>query len=157
MSNIEPQEVFRKTFSARSIRVTEENLEAVAKWCGGTVMIYRSPDGPKKRIDFAAHGFKGVTNIDRAYVGDWVVFATATSDFKAYRDPQYRSIFETRAERVHRESLMEPELAARNHQVLQLVKRAMTEQDLATYFSKGSEETKGTAEAITEEILKLFI
>ncbi|QAY17191.1 hypothetical protein SEA_MADAMATO_73 [Streptomyces phage Madamato] len=156
MSELETQEVFRKTFSARSVQVTEENIDAVARWCGGTVQIYRTPDGRQSRIDFAAHGFKGITNVDRAYVGDWVVFAPADSSFKSYHDKSYRAIFETRAERVLRENLTEPEVAARNHQVLQLVKRAMTEQDLATYYSKGSGEIKGTAEAITEEILKLF-
>ncbi|WPJ30813.1 hypothetical protein [Streptomyces phage Psst4] len=159
MSEIETVEVFRKTWSARAVQVSDENIEAVARWCGGDIRMYHTSElgVMGRRIDLVVHGFKGVTNVDRAYIGDWIVFAPKDSSFMVYKTKAYRATFETREEKVHREAMTEPEIAARNHQVLQLVKRAMTEQDLATYYSKGSEETKGTAEAITEEILKLFI
>ncbi|QEQ93566.1 hypothetical protein SEA_GIRLPOWER_67 [Streptomyces phage GirlPower] len=159
MSELDILNVVRKTWTAQAVQVTDDNIEAVARWCGGDIRMYHTSElgVMGRRIDLAVHGFRGVTTIDRAYVGYWVVFTQKDSSFMVYKDKAFRATYETREEKVRREGMTEPEIAARNHQVLQLVKRAMTEQDLATYYSKGSEETKGTAEAITEEILKLFV
>jgi hypothetical protein len=88
------QRVFRKSFAADSVRVTEQNISAVAGWCSGTITIDRGPNGHKQRIEFPIHGFKGNQTKGRAYLGDWVVYREV--GFMVYKNESYLSTFESR-------------------------------------------------------------
>lgn len=158
MSEIETKEVFRKTWSARAVQVSDENIEAVAAWCGGDIRMYHTSElgVMGRRIDLIVHGFKSVTNVDRAYIGDWVVFAPKDSSYMVYKDKAYRATFETREEKVRREALTEPEIAARNRRFSEVVLKALREQDDLTFNGQGFDGYRITNKVV-EEINKLFI
>jgi len=155
MHEFELQEIFRKTFSAKAVQVTEENMSVVAEWCGGTVRYPSNSDGKVRRIDLPAPGAPSTAK--RAYVGYWIVFSSDKMDFRSYHDSTYRAIFETREQKAHRENLTEPEIHARNEKLLQIISEVMVKQDTATYHGDGTTGMSDVAAKAVYEISKLFI
>lgn len=88
----------RKPFEVQAVQVTEENFEAVAAWCGGTIVTARAPkedDGVSKTEE--KRYIK--VNVSRplnerqtqAYVGDWLL--EAERGLKVYADGPFTRNF----------------------------------------------------------------
>lgn len=83
------EEYTRRTFDADVVRVTEKNMEALAKWCHGVV---ETSDGKKYiRVRVA----RASTDRQRqAFVGDYVI--NALGSFRVYTTPGFERAFEPR-------------------------------------------------------------
>lgn len=86
----------RKPFEVQAVQVTEENFEAVAAWCGGTIVTARAP----KEDDGVAEEKRYIkVNVSRplnerqtqAYVGDWLL--EAERGLKVYADGPFTRNF----------------------------------------------------------------
>lgn len=95
VSDLDIQQFNRKVFPVDGVRVTVENMEAVAAWCSGNIReVAQGEDNPSKHSRYI---FVKVTNpmSDRqtkAFVGDWVLFAG--HGFKVYSNRSFRKTFE---------------------------------------------------------------
>jgi hypothetical protein len=77
----------RKPFYVDSVRVSEENIDRVAEWCGGEVQT----DEEGKHIKVKVH--RPLTDRQtKAYIGDWVLFAG--TGFKVYTPKAFDKSFE---------------------------------------------------------------
>ena len=88
---IEPTTYVRKPFEVDVVRVTDENVEAVAEWCEGTLMS----EGPEdKLVWFIKVQVARALNErqTKAYPGDWVL--KAGTGFKVYTDKAFHKTFE---------------------------------------------------------------
>lgn len=80
-----------KPRKVKTVRVTEENLEEVAQWCGGTVDT--SDDGNNfVRVGYNPKVASTNGRLHRAYVGDWVV-RIGSRHFRVYLDQAFRKNF----------------------------------------------------------------
>lgn len=78
----------RKTFYVDGVRVTPENMEEVAKWCGGEILT-DPQDG--QYIKVRVH--RPLTDRQtKAFVGDWVLYAG--TGFKVYTAKAFDKSFE---------------------------------------------------------------
>lgn len=136
---------FRKGFMVHSVQVTEKEIGAISRFCGGT--IYK--DSERQYIGLSLP--RGMYT--KAYVGDWIVVREGR--FSVYNEKSYRSTFETHEEKVLREQLYYPETKARNEMILALVERAMLKQDVATHLQT-RDDMNAVAKETTEQIIRLF-
>lgn len=79
----------RKTFPIEYVVVTDENIEAAAKWSGGNVGEETVPadgDTPEKKISFVRVNDQNAMNTrqKKAYVGDVIVHHLELKSFKAF-------------------------------------------------------------------------
>ena len=81
---IETRKYVRKPFEVRALQVTEENFEEVAKWCGGSIVTTRSPEGETKRYIKVNVSRPLNERQTQAYVGDWLL--EADKGLKVYAD-----------------------------------------------------------------------
>lgn len=98
---IKPEKYVRKPFEVQAIEVTPENIQEVAKWCGGT--IETDTEGPRPGDqEYIKVNVKKPLSIRQthAYHGDWVLLAT-TSDpqggpagFKVYTPRAFVTSFQ---------------------------------------------------------------
>lgn len=77
----------RKPFSIEAVRVTEENMEDVAKWCGGEIHKYNGKRFIK--VDVARPLTEKQT---KAFAGDWVL--RVKTSFKVYQHKAFVSNFD---------------------------------------------------------------
>lgn len=70
MTEIKTETYARKSFPIECVQVTEENMDAIADWCGGTVM----GTGTYRHIKLEVPDAKHVRQT-KAHAGDWVTFA----------------------------------------------------------------------------------
>lgn len=77
----------RKPFYVDAVRVSESNMEEVAKWCDGK--IETNDDGTHIKVEVYRPFSDRQT---QAYVGDWVLFAG--SGFKVYTSKAFDKQFE---------------------------------------------------------------
>lgn len=83
---VNPQKFMRKTFFVDAIRVTAENFEAVASWCGAEII---TDDGATHlKLDVIRPLNKRQT---RAYAGDWIL--TSHSGYKIYNANAFSRCF----------------------------------------------------------------
>lgn len=89
----------RKTFRVKAVQVTEENLDELAKWCGGAVRLEPiGMDGFKPYVEVTtcrvptARISRHVK--DRAYVGDWITRLSDANNFRVYRNKSFKVAFE---------------------------------------------------------------
>lgn len=93
----------RKPFAVDAVEVTEDNLEAVAQWCGGEV---RTSDGRQTKNGVTGQQqYIKVTvkrplndRQTRAYPGDWVL--SAGTGFKVYTEKAFSGSFEEQTNRM---------------------------------------------------------
>lgn len=86
----ETQKFARKPFYIDAVQVTEENMEAVAKWCGGTISVSGRGD---KYIDVDVHAPQ-TERQKKAFVNDWVLYADfAHAGFKVYTPVSFKNTF----------------------------------------------------------------
>ena len=89
--SISTQKYIRKPFFIDAIRVTEDNFDKVAKWCGGTV---KTEKRGKKDVKFIEVPVSRPMN-DRqakAFIGDWVLFSNGS--WKVYTNQAFENSFE---------------------------------------------------------------
>lgn len=88
----------RKPFEVQAVQVTEENFEAVASWCGGTIVTTRAPKEADGVSETEEKRYIKV-NVSRplnerqtqAYVGDWLL--EAEKGLKVYADGPFTRNF----------------------------------------------------------------
>lgn len=58
-----------KVYEIEAVQITEENLEAVAAWCGGEIQVSTSGKTPKKfiKVEVSRPG-----RLSRGFPGNWV-------------------------------------------------------------------------------------
>lgn len=80
----------RRVFTVEAVQVTEENIEEVAEWCGGTIKVDRRGGGDRKYVWVPVHQ---PTNERQkmAYVTCWVL--KSKTGFKVYPDKAMRGSF----------------------------------------------------------------
>jgi len=110
-----------------SRRISAENLNFIAQWCGGEVK-QTSSIGPDS-LDFSPKPYIEINEDDIAFVGDWVVNVGA--EFWAYTDSETMAVF---APFFSKEDKF--------GRVREIIRKALLEQDAKTYKAK--------------QILKLF-
>lgn len=82
------QKFNRKTFQVDAVRVTKENMSAVAKWCQGEIQTEN--DGKKFiKVRVLRPLNEGQT---KAFVGDWVLYAG--TGYKVYTNKSFWTCFE---------------------------------------------------------------
>lgn len=126
--------VERKSFKATAVQITSDNMLAVANWSGAKILV--SEDGVllEQPSSSPLSSKKTVT----AGVGDWVV---NKDGFKIYRDLAFLKTFDILGG-----------IDDRFEKILQLVKTAMHEQDLKTYYQSPTD----MSELATEIATKIF-
>lgn len=96
---MKPSKYTRKTFVVEAIQVTEENIEAVAQWCQGTVLEKpakgKSPIRPYIKVRVHHPLSERQTE---AYVGDWVLYAG--SGYKVYTAKAFPACFDAMDEGI---------------------------------------------------------
>lgn len=119
----------RRTFNVQAVRVTNENIGEIAKWCNGDIR----PTGVEKvragvhtpaYIDVIVAKFMRPQR-DHAYVGDWVVgmdVGGIRESFKVYRDDAFKKTFRPAQNK-----------SDRYNEVYAILMEAMAKQDAATY------------------------
>jgi hypothetical protein len=81
----------RKPFLVDAVRVTSENMEEVAKWCGGEVLTEKRGNRMVKFIQ--VHVSRALNERQKkAPVGDWVLYAGKS--FKCYTSKAFDDCFE---------------------------------------------------------------
>ena len=85
------QKFIRKPFTIDAIRVTEDNLEQIAKWCGGE---FHGETRGKKEVRYIKVPVTNPLNErqTKAYVGDWVLHSK--SSWKSYTNRAFEDSFE---------------------------------------------------------------
>lgn len=78
----------RRPFYIDAVQVTEENIEEVAKWCGGDV---RTNSDARKYIKVRVHRPFGDRQT-QAFIGDWVLYSV--SGYKVYTPRAFANAFE---------------------------------------------------------------
>lgn len=102
----------RKTFTVEAIQVTDQNMRALADWCGGRVTIYFPDQSEGYRsgqtcVEVVVGNVNGRVQKARAYHGDWVTCLVGTKNFKVYKNKSFREAFEeVRSEQEKREEVM---------------------------------------------------
>jgi len=88
MMDLEVQTFVRKPFSVEAVQVTDENMDAVAKWCQGDV---RTADKGDPFIKVRVHN-PLTDRQTKAFVGDWVLYAG--KGYKVYTDKAFERSFD---------------------------------------------------------------
>lgn len=93
MSDLEIKSFVRKPFEISAVKVTAENMEAVADWSGGEVR--ENAEGRKFiKIDT----YRPINSRQtRAYPGDWVLYAGTINSFKVYMDAAFNNSFDLKS------------------------------------------------------------
>lgn len=90
---VETQNFIRRPFTVKAIQVTPENIEAVAKWCGGEIL---ESEDKGEQLSRRYIKVKTVNPKDRdqsmAFLGRWVL--KSGRQFKVYTDAAFRKNFE---------------------------------------------------------------
>lgn len=85
----------RRPFEVDAVQVTEENMEAVAKWCQGDVRLERDKKTGEDVRYIKVRVFKPANERQtKAYVGHWVLYAG--TGYKTYHDSAFHKNFEKR-------------------------------------------------------------
>lgn len=90
--NIQPKKYCRKPFDVEAIEVTDENMDAVAKWCNGEIKTGKAKESdPTRYIQVEVH--RPIhPNQTKAYPGNWIL--KSGSNFKVYTDKAFKSTFD---------------------------------------------------------------
>lgn len=76
---METKKYARMPFEVDAVQLTEENMDEVATWCGGTVIEAKDDDKKHIKVEVVRAMNDKQT---KAYIGDWVLKAGA--GFKVY-------------------------------------------------------------------------
>lgn len=92
LSGLRTTRAARKPFYVDAVRVTAGNMPAIAEWCGGVIYATTPEEGLKRYVKVPVEGAKNDRQT-KAYLGDWVLKATANS-FKVYTNKSYLNSFD---------------------------------------------------------------
>lgn len=100
LPTIETHTFQRKPFEVEAVQVTDENFEAIAAWCGGSIVTVQETPRPgmpaAKRYIQVPVARPLSRRQTEAYVGDWVLYAS--KGFKVYADRPFRKNFDSSTE-----------------------------------------------------------
>ncbi len=90
----------RRKFVVEGVQVTEDNMNKVASWCGGTIELTRpksAPAGDDGRRPYIKVNVIRAMNAKQtmAFPGDWVL--SAGNGFKVYTNASFEKQFEAAA------------------------------------------------------------
>jgi hypothetical protein len=87
-------DVSRRAYPGKAIYITSVNLEAVAEWCGGSLVnAHLTRPGDIRCIEIVRrHPGGSVKNRQFAFVGQWIV--QANNQFTVYKHTSFMSTFE---------------------------------------------------------------
>jgi hypothetical protein len=90
---VQPEKFVRKPFFVEAVPVTEENLDAVATWCGGEVKTIPG-NGDTQEVSYVKVDVQRPLheNQTRAFPGTWVL--KSGSNFKVYTNKAFKSSFD---------------------------------------------------------------
>lgn len=89
------EKYIRKPFPVNAVRITRDNIEEVAKWCGGKVEVWKGRargkivEKPFIKMD-VSHAIS--TRQTEGRIGDWIL--ERDGEFKSYTDAAFQRIFE---------------------------------------------------------------
>lgn len=85
------EKYIRKPFSIDAVQVTEENIDEIAKWCGGEIITEKRG---RKDIRYVKVRVNRPLNErqTKAFVGDWVLYAG--TGYKVYTSKAFDACFE---------------------------------------------------------------
>lgn len=92
------QKYARKPFFVDAVRVTEDNLDQIAQWCGGEIRTKVIKGEANKYVHVPVKRALNVRQT-QAFIGDWVLYAG--SGFKVFT----HKAFETYFDNVYQETL----------------------------------------------------
>lgn len=81
----------RRPFYVEAVRVTEENFDQVAEWCGGETHVVNAKG---KKSQYIKVDVKTALEErqSRARIGDWVLFTN--KNFRVYTDRAFQKTFD---------------------------------------------------------------
>lgn len=82
----------RKPFYVDAVRVSEANMEDVAKWCEGTIEVSDLPETKGQKFILVKVHRPLTDRQTQAFIGDWVLFAG--SGYKVYVPKAFDKSFE---------------------------------------------------------------
>lgn len=133
VKNVETVKVWRKSYPAEAVRLTEDNFRQIAGYLGGD---YYEPVG---KTPYIKYGTQSETTL-----GDWVVQFSGELCL-SFTHEEYAQKFLTTTERLSTD-----EQYAR---ITELVRRAMIAQDAATYHGDGEGDMTLLLETTVKKIL----
>lgn len=145
------EEYVRRTFRISAVRITEENIDEAARMVGSGVRMVTGFNGEKLpcfelELPESNDGKRTIS----VFVGNWLTWSNGK--FNRFTNKTFNSTFgrDRSAEKIDLEHNTNPVIHARNHEVLQLVRKAVREG-----IAEGTTELE-TAEDIAYNIIKLF-
>jgi hypothetical protein len=135
----------RKNSNVEAVRLNRAEVHKIAFWCGGAIMATDSGGREGAGTLFIQLPFKSNYNKpNRAFMGDWIL--KDDDGFKIYSHEAFQNVF-LKAEKD----------AKKYGAILNLVKHAMSEQDVAAYYAgEGKVDVALVAKQVSQEILELF-
>lgn len=105
---IEPQTWFRKPVPVKVLRVDDQNMKEIARWCGGKIqMAGKRGNNPPARYIKVDVVRPISARLSRAFAGDWVVYMEG-SGFKVFMDDAFHKAYDPeRAPEETKESALE--------------------------------------------------
>ncbi len=135
-------DVTRKSFAAKAVRVTEENMQAVAEWCGGYVSSTRAIDPGDRHFVYVPYKRSVNSKWIPAFPGNWVTLAH--NRFSVHRNSVFLGTFDRPGKKVPTKSQIE----------------AFVKQSMTKWLDDGTEGTAESYNSIAAEtaqkIVELF-
>lgn len=97
-NTLELRTYHRKPFEVLAVRVTSENFEKVAEWCGGSITTVQETStgliqmAPQRHISVPVHRPLSKRQTE-ARIGDWILYAS--KGYKVYANRPFLKNFET--------------------------------------------------------------
>jgi hypothetical protein len=88
---LETKRYSRRPFFIDAIRVTEENISEVVKWCGGTIVKEVRGERTIRWIQVEVNGAQSERQ-KKALIGDWIL--KNRKSFKCYTNKAFEECFE---------------------------------------------------------------
>lgn len=133
----------RMTFRVEAVRVTTNNMEEVAEWCGGRVVDIDTSGFGRKHVQVPT-GKDGMS-IAHANIGNWVTCLVKGNSFRVYKEKSFLEAF--------RGIMSETERYAKIHELLMKIRTA---QDSATYHGDGSADVVLLIDKVAHEICRMM-
>jgi hypothetical protein len=114
----------RATFRVEAVRVTTDNMEEIAEWCGGRVVETPGYAPGRKHIQIPT-GPTGL-GLARAHLGNWVTCLVKAKSFRVYKEKSFLEAFHS--------IMSDTEKYAKVHEMLMKIRNA---QDVATFNEEG--------------------
>lgn len=92
MARVQTQTFHRKSFPVQAVQINPENMEDVARWCGGTIEHDGEKEGHLSRDYIKVRVAYPINERQtQAYLGDWVL--KSGKSFKVYTNAAFEKSF----------------------------------------------------------------